>query len=289
MKLGVVVTNYETWDLAARCVEEVLARGVRDVLVVDDASPSPPPAGLPERVRILRNERNLGLVRSLNRGIEETDADVIVLFDSDAYPLSDFAPAALRRFAGDPELGILGFRTVGASGRETGSHEPEPGVAGLVLGQRLHALLHRLVPGGGPPCVFTCAMAVRRRAFDELGGFDEGFDWLDLDLDLCMRARRAGWKVEHDPAIVAFHEGSGAPQATSQRVLRHYKNRWRLLRKFGKIRRPALVRALVLARLRLELLALRTAGAAAFRDRQALEDKLEGRRALLRWCAEHYR
>jgi GT2 family glycosyltransferase len=288
--LGVVLTTWETWDLAARCVDAVLASGVagRDVLVVDDASSQPAPDGLARRVRVLRNPENLGLVRSLNLGIRAVDAEVVAVFDSDARPLSGFPEAVLRRFDGDPRLGILGFKTVDSAGRETGSHEPEPGVASLVLGQRLHGLARRFAHFDGrhnasPPCVFSCAMALRKQAFDDLGGFDEQFDWLDLDLDLCMRAHRSAWKVEHAPEIVAFHEGSGAPQATRQRVLRVYQNRWRLLRKFGKVRRPHLVRALVGARLGLELAALQLAGPFLIRDRERLADKLAGRRALLRW------
>ncbi|HEY2737429.1 MAG TPA: glycosyltransferase [Thermoanaerobaculia bacterium] len=286
--VGVVVTNYETWDLTRRCLDRVAAHGagVSDVLVVDDASASPVPADLKARIRV--NPHNLGLVRSLNLGIREVAGDVIVLFDSDAHPLTDFATPALRRFATDPRLGILGFATVDGAGRPTGSSEPEPGVASLVLGQRLHARVARWLPQG-PLCVFTCAMAVRRTTFAELGGFDEDFDWLDLDLDLSIRARRAGWTVAAAPEIVAFHRGSGAPQATSQRVVRFHKTRWLLLRKAGTIRRPRLVRALVLTRLRLEILILRLAGAFHARSPEELADKLAGRRAALRWGAEHYR
>lgn len=291
--LGVVLTCYETWDLATRCVDAVLACGVepRDVLVVDDASSQPAPQSLSRRVRVLRNPENLGLVRSLNLGIRATDADVVAIFDSDAWPLEGFPDVVLRRFEADSRLGILGFKTVDATGRETGSHEPEPGVASLVLGQRLHALALRLVPArpGRRLCVYTCAMALRKQAFLDLGGFDEGFDWLDLDLDLCMRAHRSSWKVEHAPEVVAFHQGSGTPQAPSRRVLRFYQNRWRLLRKFSKVRWPRAVHRAVLARLRLELLALRLAGSWLVRDPARLADALEGRRTLTRWWAEHRR
>jgi GT2 family glycosyltransferase len=293
--VGVVVTNYETWDLTRRCLERVLALAgeLRDVVVVDDHSTASAPEGLPERVRLFVNPRNLGLVRSLNLGIRAVDADVVVLFDSDAHPLTDFAEPVLRRFAAEPGLAILGFATVDENGRPTGSAEPAPGVAGFVLGQRLQARLQRFLDRGEPLCVFTCAMAVRKAAFEALGGFDEDFDWLDLDLDLCMRAHRAGWRVDAAPEIVAFHKGSGAPQTASQRVVRFHKSRWLLLRKSGKIRRPRLVRALVLTRLRLEILLLRLASCRLFARGQELAnnaaDKLEGRRAALRHGAAHYR
>ncbi len=290
--VGVVVTNYQTWDLTRRCVEAVARLGgAGDVVVVDDASPAPPPPAVAAHARVLVNAANQGLCRSLNRGIRECATDVVVLFDSDAYPLVEFAAPLRAAFAADPRLAVVGFATVGAGGRPTGSWEDEPGVLGFVLGPRLDALRRRLRPRRSPPdrlSVFTCAMAVRRDAFLAIGGFDEAFDWLDLDHDLSMRLRRAGYRLAVRSDLVAFHEGGGAPQATGERVLRAYKNRWRLLRKHGKIRRPALVGALVRLRLRGEWLLLRLAGA-VLRTRPELAAKAAGRRALVRWCAENYR
>jgi GT2 family glycosyltransferase len=285
MRVAVVITNYETWDLTARCVAALVPfrAQLSDCVVVDDHS-SGPPVALPDWVRVLRNSENLGLVRSLNRGVRAANADIAVLFDSDAHPLHDFIPAIRQLFSGAERLGIVGFRTVDEHGRETGSHEPEPEVASLALGQRLHQLLAPTNQSSGGLCVFTCAMAVRKAAFEELGGFDERFDWLDLDLDFCMRARRAGWGVEHFPELVAFHRGSGAPQRTRERVLRFYRNRWLLLTKFGKIRHPLLVRSLIGLRLAIELLLLVAVGRLVLRAPGEWSDKTAGRVAILKWC-----
>ncbi|HYO15548.1 MAG TPA: glycosyltransferase [Thermoanaerobaculia bacterium] len=293
LTLGVVVTNYNTRDLTGRCLEKILAyrEGIDRILVVDDASPEGPPVPPDPAVEVRVNPANLGLVRSLNLAIRALGTDVAVLFDSDAYPLNEFPQRVRQLFGDDPDLGIAGFATVDEDGRPTGSTEAEPDAASLVLGQRLHALWTRLLPGSGDGLgsVYTCAMAVRTRAFEELGGFDEAFDWLDLDHDLCMRANRSRWRVAHAPEIVAFHRGSGTPQAVRHRVQRFYKNRWLLLRKFGKIRHPRLVRSLVLARLGAEYAALRLLGRAVARDPEALRDKLEGRRAVIRYCLRNYR
>ncbi len=78
--------------------------------------------------------------------------------------------------------------------------------------------LHPLVPHGrprpgasGPPTVDwvsgACFLA-RRRAFDELGGFDESYFMYAEDVDLCWRARRAGWGVAYVPGAVG-HPSAG--------------------------------------------------------------------------------
>lgn len=293
LSVGVVVTNYETWELTQRCLAALAAVGGADqVVVVDDGSTAAAPPGLERQARVLRNAGNQGLCRSLNRGVAACATEVVVVFDSDAYPLVEFAAPLAAAFAGEPRLGLVGFATVGNGGRPTASWEEEPDVAGLVLGQRLDALRRRLVPrrrgAGDRLSVYACAMAVRREAFLAAGGFDEAFDWLDLDHDLSLRLRREGWHLAVRPDLLAFHEGGGTPQATEERVLRFHRNRWLLLRKAGRIRRPAAVRALVLARLWVEWLLLRLlAGIPSGKRRWA--EMAAGRRTIIRWCAENCR
>jgi GT2 family glycosyltransferase len=291
--VGVLVTNHETWSLTRDCVAAALRHGepVDAVLVVDDRSSSPPPADLDSRAQVTVNAEHLGLVRSLNRGVERLGTDLVVVFDSDARALTAFGAAVRQAFAEDPRLAVAAFRTVGGGGRPTASFESEPDLLSLVLGQRLDSWYRRWVPipRSSPVCVYACAMALRRAAFLELGGFDERFDWLDFDHDFSMRVHRSGWRAAVLADAVAHHEGGGTPQRTSQRLLRFYKNRWLLLTKFGKIRRRRPVRAAVVARLRIELATLRVLKRLRPGQAALLADKVAGRDLALEHCRCHYR
>ena len=53
-------------------------------------------------------------------------------------------------------------------------------------------------------------MLMRRRMLEELGGFDEGY-WLYMeDLDLCYRARQAGWVTWYEPSVTVTHVKGGS-------------------------------------------------------------------------------
>lgn len=292
--LGAVVTSFESWPLAARCVEALSSWGdaLARIVLVDDASASPPPP-LPAdpRLAVSVNPERRGFAASLTRGIEAAGTDLAAVFDADAYPLADVSLPIRARFAEEPRLGLLGFRTVDAQGGETPSWSGEPGPLELTLGQRLDGWRRRLLarlagrrePGPGRDlCLHTAALVFRRQAFLDLGGADAELGFLDVDTDLSMRFRQAGWAVRWEPSFVAYHEGGGSPVATAWRVREYYRSRWRLLRKHGRIRSPRLTRGIVLARLRLESLFLALFGALAFRDPARRRDKVAGRRELIR-------
>ena len=54
--------------------------------------------------------------------------------------------------------------------------------------------------------VTGACMLLRREAFEEVGGFDESFAVAYNDVDLCLRLRRAGWRVVFTPDAVLCHQ-----------------------------------------------------------------------------------
>jgi N-acetylglucosaminyl-diphospho-decaprenol L-rhamnosyltransferase len=291
--LGAVVTTFESWPLAARCLAALETwKGLDRIVLIDDHSSSSPetlPSGSRLEVRI--NAERRGFAATLNRAVEAIGTDLAVVFDADAYPLSDASEAIRGAFSAEPRLGLLGFRTVDTQGRNTPSWSEEPGPWSLVAGQRLDGWLRRLLPARGPRkvCLHTAALAVRRQAFLAVGGADEELGFLDVDIDLSMRLRQAGWTVRWDPALVAYHEGGGSPIATGWRVQQLYRGRFRLLRKHGRIRFPGLIRAAVLVRLHVESLLLEVLGGALFHDAGRRRDKAEGRRELIQLVRREFR
>jgi len=292
LSVAVLVTNYNTWELTQRCVQQCYThdQGHFDTLVVyDDCSRTEFKGSFPTTTRLYRGSPNVGLTKALNIAFGLISEDIVVLFDSDAYPTTPFCDDVKEMFENDPSLGLIGLRTIGRTGNPTESYTSEPNIWSLLLGQALYAMTERwLADNSERISVFTCAMAVRKAAFLELNGFDENFDWLDLDNDFSMRMNRSHWKVEMAPGPRIFHEGGGTPQLTRNRVLRFYKCRWYLLRKFHRLPVRRLVKMLILLRLCAEYLILLGLGPILFRNKSVREDKIQGRRELIEYCFDNY-
>jgi hypothetical protein len=290
--VGVLVLNYNTWELALRALDAAIrleADRVAEYVLFDDGSPTPPPGGIDSRIKLIRGESNRGFGRALPVAFAQMKSDIVVLFDSDACPLTPFAARVREHFEQDPRLGQLGFRAQDENASPTESYFNEPTQWSLILGQALYARVGRKASRPDRLCVITGCMATRAEACAQVGGFDPGFDFLDVDVDYSIRLRRHGWKVEVDPAIRVFHVGGGTAQLERHRVLHFYKSRWRLLTKHKLMTSPRLARALILLRLVGEKAILQLFGRVLFSRAEVRRDKILGRKELLAYCRANFR
>ena len=66
-------------------------------------------------------------------------------------------------------------------------------------------------------------LAVRRRAWEAVGGFDEAFFMFLEDVDLCRRLHAAGWGVAYEPGGRVVHvEGASRASAPYRMIAAHH-------------------------------------------------------------------
>lgn len=230
---GVVVTHGTNPDLEA-CVEAVAA-AVRTVVVVDNLPPTP----LPEVPNgyVVSNDAPRSFARNVNLAVSHTDAPYVAIVNPDCVPdagaihrlasfLDDHPAAAvvapqLRWPDGRPQPTGRSFPTVGASlVRRTPLRLLFPP---FEL-QRAH---YRLGAHTGPwqaDWLLGAFLLVRRRAFDAVGGMDEGYPMYVEDIDLAARFAAAGFERWVLPEAGAVHEY----QAVIDKRFLSRRNLWHL-------------------------------------------------------------
>lgn len=140
------------------------------------------------------------------------------LLNSDALPEPGAITSAVRALQYDPALGAVGSVLY---------REPAGSVESA--GMLLQPLLARSVPFKRPPANRTVAhgfyvtfagVALRGKAVDDVGGFDERFFMYWEDADMCMRFRKCGWRIEICPLSKVRHKsGESRRYSTSLRIL----------------------------------------------------------------------
>ncbi len=296
--LGVLITNYQARAQTEETVAAILSlhpsiSDVTQIVVVDDASDSPPSLPEDSRITLHLNPTNLGYVRSVNVGAHLLNTDIIVLFDCDARPTAPFAPRLQQTFAARSDIGAVAFVQTDHRPDLRPAAEPPPTLTEFIIGTAFHSRLpKRLRTLFSAPtaqkCIHSCCMAVRKSDFDAVGGFDESFDFLDADIDFSWRILHRGLTNQIDPQLVCFHPGGGSPQSTGKRVLRYHQNRWRLLRKHGVAGPEDLVKSLLAVRHIFECLTLTCLSLLPGPKQAGFLDKLKTRRQLLTNVVQDY-
>jgi N-acetylglucosaminyl-diphospho-decaprenol L-rhamnosyltransferase len=217
-----VVVDYEAPAVLAGCVASLLADGVGSVVVVENGRPDGAQAALAAAgldVPMVVTGRNLGYGAGANRGLAASgDTDYVLVANPDLVVHPGAVAALAAALDAEPSWAIVGPRVVDEGGRVYPSVRRFPSMADAA-GHALVALFkpdnrfsrRYRPPGAGGDVVApadwvsgACFLA-RRRALEELGGFDEGYFMFAEDMDLCWRAHRAGWGVGVQPAAVVTH------------------------------------------------------------------------------------
>lgn len=220
-EISVVVPTHDTRALTLECVESVLAAPGRwDVVVVDDGSRDGTAEAVRARfgaARVLRFEAARGFSAAANAGLRAARGELLWLLNSDATAPRDAWEHIAAAFARDARLGIAGAELVYPDGRPQWSGGPKPTPLWLFsMASGLPALLGRVrraaLPSAGghawprhPEWVTGASLALRREVWNALGPLDEGVRFYAQDLDLCLRARRAGFGVAIVPGLRVRH------------------------------------------------------------------------------------
>ncbi len=210
---GVVVVHFGDPEPTLDCVASVVTDGShvdRRVVVVDNSG-NMDPARLGSDARLLSRPDNPGYGTAANLGLDAADHDrrcsFYLVLNNDALLAEGFLEAA----AGALEHGVGA-----AAGPIYDSKNPTRlwyaggrinFLTGTVWQRRSATAASRRREVGFIPAT---AMAIASPAWREVGGFDPRYFLYNEDVDLCLRLRRAGWRLLFEPGMICFHAIGGA-------------------------------------------------------------------------------
>jgi len=218
-----VVVTYNSADHIRACLTSLLKAGAH-VIVVDNESRDGTLRIISEEfpeVLLIRSSENLGYSKALNVGISKTNSPFVLAANADTvFPKSSLQ--ALAKFLEEhPQVGIVGAQEIFPDGSWQCSWGDIPDIYEAIktlLGMTslVHTTRRLLMPYVAAPkarpvgYVDGAVMMIRRKAFDQIGGFDEGFRHYCEEADFCLRLRKAAWEVIAIPDIRVVHIRGGS-------------------------------------------------------------------------------
>jgi GT2 family glycosyltransferase len=225
--IAAVILNYDTPSDTLLAVRSLLAsrRALDEIRVVDngpDDACARALAPVLNAIRYIRSAGNVGFSAGCNAGIRaalDEGAGMVLLVNSDAVVAPDAVERLERALAAAPEAGIAAPLIVSRA---------EPGIvasAGIAYSMSSGRMKHGGFgdsaedaceePARNVDAVSGCVMLIRREVFDRAGVFDERYFYSFEDIELCLRARRHGFKSLLVPPAIAYHEGHRSIGAAS--------------------------------------------------------------------------
>lgn len=190
-------------------------------------------------IKIAKLDKNYGYCGGNNRAVPHADGDILLFLNNDVRVEPDWLHGLAKCFLKDKSIGAVQPKMLS-------DKEPEyfeyAGAAGGYLDRfgypfcrgRIFDTVEKdqgqydnetdILWASG------AALAVRKDLFNQLGGFDEDFEFHMEEIDLCWQLWNAGYKVRFCPHSTVYHLGGGSMAMGSPRkIYYNYRNNLRML------------------------------------------------------------
>jgi glycosyltransferase involved in cell wall biosynthesis len=218
-RLSVVMPAYQAERFVGRAIESVLGQTIRDLelVVIDDGSNDgtwdtiQAYASRDARVSAYRNERNMGITSTLNRGVSLARAPLIGRMDADDISLPDRFEKQLDFLRRNPTVAVVGSFVAH-------TNEEEAVLSLSQTGPTTVAEFEQLRRVGEPTLVFGGTALFSKELFERVGGYNTDLVSAE-ELDLFDRMAEYGpilaipeplllYRLHpHSNVMRTFHEG----------------------------------------------------------------------------------
>lgn len=186
------------------------------------------------KVGILRNPENEGFARGYNTALQQVQADIYVLLNSDVEVTPGWIEPVVSLMASDERIAACQPKILDWNRKDRFEYA---GAAGGWLDRygypfcRGRIFAHCEVDHGQydstEPIFWAsgAALFIRSRVFHEMGGFDPFFFAHQEEIDLCWRMQLQGYRIFACPGSVVYHVGGGTlRQGDPRKTFLNFRN-----------------------------------------------------------------
>lgn len=260
LKIAIVVINYRGLENTLDCLDSLrqieVGESVAEIVVVENGSTDGSLEALSglKDIHLVTSFENLGFSGGANLGINyalKRNCDYIIILNNDTV----VDKLAVQKLAGASRAGdIISPKIYFAPGFEFHKTRYKKDQLGKVIwyaGGKIdwdniigtHVGVDEVDNGQFNrrrqiDLATGACMLVKRQVFEKIGLFDEKYFLYLEDMDFCVRALKANFKILFEPKSIIWHKNAGSTGGSGSRLQDYYITRNRLLfaAKYAKIR-----------------------------------------------------
>ncbi|MDD2420868.1 MAG: glycosyltransferase [Heliobacteriaceae bacterium] len=213
---SIVIPCFNAIEYTTACVQSILAhtREPFELIFVDNGSTDDTGPYLQnfaqdrDDVTVITNPQNRGFGSACNQGISRARGQYVLILNNDTEVTAGWLARLAAVGESFPEAGIIAPRTNNAAGPQTVTAVPYYNRPTLAKFARKLAIT-QAAQGFETDLVIGFCLLVKQAVIKRIGGFDPRFgagNWEDLDF--CLRARIAGYKIRVCNDVFIHHAGS---------------------------------------------------------------------------------
>jgi GT2 family glycosyltransferase len=220
--ISIIVPSKDKVEVLRRCIDslqEITDYPSYEIILVDNESEEKNTIAYYEslkddsRVKFSQFPGEFNFSAANNQGVREANGKLLLFLNNDVEILEPGWLEEMVRWAERPEIGVVGAKLLYPNGLI--QH------AGVVIGMQGHAshvFMGSMEKQTGPfgsvdwyrnySAVTGACMMMRKEVFEEVGGFDEGYQLVFSDVEICLRVVNKGYRVVYTPyARLRHYEG----------------------------------------------------------------------------------
>ncbi len=235
MDLSIIIPSFNTKALLERCLTSIFvslrkSKISHEVIVVDNASTDGSCELLRKKypqVQLVCNTENLGYGKANNQAIRKAKGECVLLLNSDIVVQND-AIKALYRLIKDRKKTFAGgklFNEDGSAQASCGPFYTIPVVALMLFAKGDYWGATRVSPDTTTSVDWVsgaCLMG-KKKAFEDVGLFDEEIFMYMEDIDFLYRAKKKGYEVFFCPDARFTHAGAASSGGSRTPVVNIYR------------------------------------------------------------------
>jgi N-acetylglucosaminyl-diphospho-decaprenol L-rhamnosyltransferase len=230
MDLSIIIVNWNSGDYVRACLKSIFDTVFHlsfEVIVIDNGSGDGCGAMLAREfpsVIFIENNENLGFAKANNAAFAHAEGDAILFLNPDTLVLKGSVMRLWRGLQELPRAGIVGARLLNSDGTlQTSCIQAFPTILNQLLDSEflrrrfpraqcwgMAALFNGVTHPEVVDMVSGACLMVKREVFERIGWFSTYCFMYVEDVDLCFKARRAGWQTYYVPDAAVTHHGGGS-------------------------------------------------------------------------------
>jgi len=216
MQISAISVNYRSTkelNLAIKSIIDQEKDLIREFIIVDNSGEFIIDKSIRKNqfFQVIKTRRNLGFGQAVNLGVKKARSPYILIFNPDTVTLPGAMKHLLNTMEQDEKIAVAGPMLLYPDGSPQPSARRYPSLKYLLNGRR--SLLTKLWPQNvwsrefmyldllqregifDVDAIIGTYMLIRKKIFEQIGGFDEKFFLFQEDIDLCRRIKKRGYRI----------------------------------------------------------------------------------------------